>query len=123
MTRILIIDDLYERDRKRQLVLEQLAILGAGQLDAAMTLKQGMADAESAAWRAEQPRSPWDRGSKIANRGPRESLASMMTRLQRKPPWKKPTIEERNLCDNCDGAPDGGHTRDAWCLWTIEEDL
>ena len=38
-----------------------------------------------------------------------------------KPQWTTPTIEERNLCDNCDGAPDGGHVNDSFCIYTLED--
>ncbi len=84
--------------------------------------KKAEYDAESAMWRAQQPRSPWDRGSKGDK--VKESLTAMMTRLGTPPKerWKKPTLEERNLCDNCDGAPDGGHVGDAWCRHTLEDE-
>jgi len=69
-----------------------------------------------------EPRSPWDRGSKGSK--VKESLSDMMARLQvpRKETWKAPTITEDFICTNCDGAPDGGHADDAWCLRTLEDD-
>ncbi len=30
--------------------------------------------------------------------------------------WETPTIKPEFLCSNCDGAPDGGHTGDIWCI-------
>lgn len=35
--------------------------------------------------------------------------------------WSTPTIREVNICDNCDGAPDGGHISDSFCMWTLED--
>lgn len=32
------------------------------------------------------------------------------------PEWKTPTIKAEFICSNCDGAPDGGHTSDIYCI-------
>lgn len=66
------------------------------------------------------PCSPWDRGSKGCQ--VKETMTAMMARLaQRKPDWTAPTLEERDLCGNCDGASDGGHADDEVCRRTLEE--
>lgn len=38
------------------------------------------------------------------------------------PTWATPQLREQSLCDNCDGAPDGGHTADEVCRITVEAD-
>ena len=40
---------------------------------------------------------------------------------QRVPAWTTPELRERDLCSNCDGAPDGGHAGDKLCIRTLED--
>lgn len=84
--------------------------------------KQAAYEAEASAWKAERPRAPYDRGTGGPVR-PGETLAAMMARLARdtKRTWKAPAVREVNVCDNCDGAPDGGHTGDERCVMYGED--
>ena len=86
--------------------------------------KLAAADLEAAVWKAEQPRSPWDRGSKsLKILRAKESLTEMMARLSVPPKarWTTPTMLEQPVCDNCDGAPDGGHTDELPCGRQLED--
>lgn len=41
--------------------------------------------------------------------------------LKKNDQWSRPELRERSVCDNCDGAPDGGHADDALCIRSLEE--
>lgn len=43
------------------------------------------------------------------------NLSSDIKALAEVSAWEPPTIREQPMCDNCDGAPDGGHTHADSC--------
>ena len=87
-------------------------------LDLEAAVKLGAIMREAEAYRRGEPRSPWDRGSRSIGLRSKEGLFAMMARVARetKIHWTTPEIEERDICTNCDGAPDGGHAGDEYCI-------